>query len=663
PKFHSIHSNRHVSTPEVSTLLDKLRHESQPKNNQRSTETLPMPAYKYLMRAYLNQVEGEQRERIENDLRLRVSGPLPPKSWRGAWYSENTSKLNESDKLQTLIEVRKAKKSAWDELSSSNFDLPSLAIICINTIAINIKNYISCPYFSNLPTHLKQNILSSLSIHNPLTDDLLKLFASDSEYDELDISNSSVSLECLKRSFWQMVNDKDIMNDIVDDWEALMDRSESDNTDFLSFRYIKSFDSSSVWEKPVKDSRSLSTRYISKAPELRRLNVSFTCNIPIIPLSKLVTSTIPLLSHLSIAGCSNHEDGPQALRIFSTGLINLVFLEVSHNDWVTDQVVLQCINWDRDLKYLKMLVAVCCFSWKDVDVLRNKLSRGRDVDIITFFTSKPKSEEDMALTSQPDVDELTTPTTLSQQAQTEPDPLPQDLPVQEQEASTEPKVLSPNDEVLTHISEMNQLTIPWPEVKEIIKERFEKETQLPIAVNGADPEQIDKAKAEIEEYKQNINKMLDGFEKPPFTIQRTAELLLRPFQHHKTLIKWLRALEKVLMVQSSVDEFPPVSNTNMVTDRLEIMDVTTSPKLVPITFTPKIEVVTKEEGKETDYDADTNEESSEESSSSELTKLENAVAEENQNPVENTESTEAKESPVVAEISEGQEPIAMDTSD
>ncbi|KAF0436874.1 hypothetical protein F8M41_004639 [Gigaspora margarita] len=379
PNFHSVQSNEH----EVSTLLNKLRHESRPKNSQRSTETLPTPAHKYLMRDYLNRIEGEQRERVEDDLRLRVSGPLPPKSWRGVWYSEAIDNRNDSDKLQSQIEVRKAKKSAWNELSSSNFDLPSLAIICINTIAINIKNYISYPYFSDLPTHLKQNILSSLSIHNPLTDDLLKLFASDSEYDELDLSNSSVSLECLERSFWQMVNDKDIENDIVDDWEVLMDRSDSDDTDFLQFRYFKSFDSSSVLEKPMKDSRPLSTRYISKVPELRRLNVSFTHNIPIIPLSKLVTSTIPLLSHLSIAGCSNHENGPQALRIFSKGLINLVFFEISHNDWVTDHVVLQCINWDRDFKYLKMLVAVCCFYWKDVDVLRNKLSLGRKIEIIT----------------------------------------------------------------------------------------------------------------------------------------------------------------------------------------------------------------------------------------------------------------------------------------
>ncbi|CAG8544783.1 1292_t:CDS:10, partial [Racocetra persica] len=603
-RVHSVQDNQHVSIPQVSTLLNKLRQESRPKNNQRSTETLPTPAYKYLMRDYLNQVESEQRERIENDLRLRVSGPLPPKSWRGAWYSEVN--LNECGKLKSQIEVRKAKKSAWNGLSSSNVDLPSLTTICINTIAINIKTYNSCPYFSNLPTHLKQNILSSLSIHNPLTDDLLKLFVSDSEYDELDLSNSSVSLECLK----------------------------SDDTDFLSFRYFKSLDSPSVGEKPVKDSRTLPTRFISKVPELRRLNVGFTCNIPIIPLSKLVTSTIPLLSHLSIAGCSNYEDGPQALRIFSTSLINLVFLEISHNDWVTDNVILQCINWDRDLKYLKML---------------------------------PKSDEVMALTSQPDGDELTTQTT-PQQAQTDSDPLPQASSSEEQE-STEPKILSTNDEVLTHISEMNQLTIPWPEVKDIIRERFEKicqEAPLLIAINGADPEQIDKVKAEIEEYKQNINKMLDEFERPPFTIQRTAELLLRPFQHHKTLIKWLRALEKVLMVQSSVDEFPPVLNTTMVTDRLEIMDVTTSPKLVPITFAPKIEAVTKEEGKEADLDTDVNEDSGEvceEGNSSELTKLENSIAGEDQNPADNAEDAETKESPVVTEVSEGQGPVAMDTSD
>ncbi|CAG8797117.1 16319_t:CDS:2, partial [Racocetra fulgida] len=75
--------------------------------------------------------------------------------------------------------------------------------------------------------------------------------------------------------------------------------------------------------------------------------------------------------------------------------------------------------------------------------------------------------------------------TTPQQAQTDSDPLPQASSSKEQEST---------------------------EVKDIIRERFEKEAQLPIAINGADPEQIDKVKAEIEEYKQNINKMLDEFE-------------------------------------------------------------------------------------------------------------------------------------------------------
>lgn len=141
PNFHSVQSNEH----EVSTLLNKLRHESRPKNSQRSTETLPTPAHKYLMRDYLNRIEGEQRERVEDDLRLRVSGPLPPKSWRGVWYSEAIDNRNDSDKLQSQIEVRKAKKSAWN--GERKFSLPFLIFFPDYCIFINI---IKLLYFNAL---------------------------------------------------------------------------------------------------------------------------------------------------------------------------------------------------------------------------------------------------------------------------------------------------------------------------------------------------------------------------------------------------------------------------------------------------------------------------------------------------------------------------------
>lgn len=45
-------------------------------------------------------------------------------------------------------------------------------------------------------------------------------------------------------------------------------------------------------------------------------------------------------------------------------------------------------------------------------------------------------------------------------------------------------------------------------------------------------------------------------EKPPHTIQRLAELILRPTAHYRTLPAYLRALDRVVSVTSSTDLFP-----------------------------------------------------------------------------------------------------------
>ncbi|KAF9116502.1 protein phosphatase 4, regulatory subunit 2 [Mortierella sp. AM989] len=56
-------------------------------------------------------------------------------------------------------------------------------------------------------------------------------------------------------------------------------------------------------------------------------------------------------------------------------------------------------------------------------------------------------------------------------------------------------------------------------------------------------------------YHVRINALLDAFSSPPFTIQRICELLHNPTEHHSNLIKYLRAVEKVLMITSSINEF------------------------------------------------------------------------------------------------------------
>jgi serine/threonine-protein phosphatase 4 regulatory subunit 2 len=49
----------------------------------------------------------------------------------------------------------------------------------------------------------------------------------------------------------------------------------------------------------------------------------------------------------------------------------------------------------------------------------------------------------------------------------------------------------------------------------------------------------------------------DKFCRAPFTIQRVCELCIRPKQHYNAVGKYLRALEKTLLVTSTWDAFPP----------------------------------------------------------------------------------------------------------
>ncbi|KAJ6129772.1 hypothetical protein N7512_002552 [Penicillium capsulatum] len=57
---------------------------------------------------------------------------------------------------------------------------------------------------------------------------------------------------------------------------------------------------------------------------------------------------------------------------------------------------------------------------------------------------------------------------------------------------------------------------------------------------------------------KNIRSAIESFftEKPPHTIQRFAELILRPTAHYRTLPAYLRAVDRVISVTSGADVFP-----------------------------------------------------------------------------------------------------------
>ncbi|KAJ1728398.1 hypothetical protein LPJ61_004050 [Coemansia biformis] len=61
---------------------------------------------------------------------------------------------------------------------------------------------------------------------------------------------------------------------------------------------------------------------------------------------------------------------------------------------------------------------------------------------------------------------------------------------------------------------------------------------------------------QIRELEGRISYSLHTFDEAPFTIQRIAELLAWPDRHYRSVLKFLRAIERVVYVTSTVEEFP-----------------------------------------------------------------------------------------------------------
>ncbi|KAI1795820.1 PPP4R2-domain-containing protein [Ganoderma leucocontextum] len=73
---------------------------------------------------------------------------------------------------------------------------------------------------------------------------------------------------------------------------------------------------------------------------------------------------------------------------------------------------------------------------------------------------------------------------------------------------------------------------------------------------------VDLSEKEADEFKTSIHAQLDEFDGTPFTIQRICELCVNPRQHYKYIGKYLRAVEKTLLVTSTWDVFPPLSESD-----------------------------------------------------------------------------------------------------
>ncbi|KAM8830911.1 serine/threonine-protein phosphatase 4 regulatory subunit 2-like isoform 1-T1 [Synchiropus picturatus] len=110
------------------------------------------------------------------------------------------------------------------------------------------------------------------------------------------------------------------------------------------------------------------------------------------------------------------------------------------------------------------------------------------------------------------------------------------------------------EQFICHIAKTGQTLIPWLHFKAYFMFRLEK-VMDDFHASSLKPEVQDNPNMEhvsFAEMKRRILNMVEGYSGIPFTIQRLCELLIEPKRHYTVTDKFLRGIEKNVMVVSCV---------------------------------------------------------------------------------------------------------------
>ncbi|XP_046896588.1 serine/threonine-protein phosphatase 4 regulatory subunit 2-A-like [Hypomesus transpacificus] len=110
------------------------------------------------------------------------------------------------------------------------------------------------------------------------------------------------------------------------------------------------------------------------------------------------------------------------------------------------------------------------------------------------------------------------------------------------------------DQLLCHVAKTGETMIPWTQFKSYFLFKLER---VMDDFQSSTPDQRSPANPNVEyipfkEMKERILKIVDGYNGIPFTIQRLCELLTEPKKNYTGTDKFLRGVEKNVMVVSCV---------------------------------------------------------------------------------------------------------------
>ncbi|KAI8093054.1 uncharacterized protein BX664DRAFT_99705 [Halteromyces radiatus] len=326
-----------------------------------------------------------------------AAGPPPPPSWTAASRRTHASTNSTTSISSRIKQQRRLQLKHGSELS---FSVQSLMSLCCcqlaDTLSSSSSSYTSqlAQQFKCIPSHVKQILLYEWSFlgndgdRSLLTDNTLTMFQK-TEYEELWLEGSCISLERLIQAFWKVdmipmtttsITTK--QEEPVDDWEDLLlddektgnERKGDSNDDIPQFildlnqqeetgQWLHLYQVMKVLRPEIENviytprvSYTLSTPFLGRT--LVSLNISFmhlTNKTPWITLAYLVATTVPNLLWLYSAGCFDMIQGPPAMMIFSRGLRKLKFWDLGYYDWLQPDLLTSVIDWGRDLRELNTL--------------------------------------------------------------------------------------------------------------------------------------------------------------------------------------------------------------------------------------------------------------------------------------------------------------------
>ena len=116
------------------------------------------------------------------------------------------------------------------------------------------------------------------------------------------------------------------------------------------------------------------------------------------------------------------------------------------------------------------------------------------------------------------------------------------------------------DDYLGYVAKSGNALFAWSKVKPLFKRKLELIIKEFVEESPTEnlPRQPNVEMFSFDQMRERIFEQLESYTGVPFTVQRLCELMVEPRKHYKRTDKFMRGLEKIMLVVSTIDPNPNV---------------------------------------------------------------------------------------------------------